>query len=57
LLLLEVHTRPLYAHVATGNGASLRVLQKSGFVTERVWLAPARDRYPGCEEAVLVLTE
>jgi RimJ/RimL family protein N-acetyltransferase len=36
LLLLEVSTRPLYAHVATSNGASLRVLQKCGFVVERV---------------------
>ena len=36
LLLLEVPTRPLYAHVATSNGASLRVLQKCGFVIEQV---------------------
>jgi RimJ/RimL family protein N-acetyltransferase len=34
LLLLEVAARPLYAHVAIGNGASLRVLQKCGFVVE-----------------------
>jgi RimJ/RimL family protein N-acetyltransferase len=57
LLLLEVATRPLYALVATSNGASLRVLQKCGFVVERVQVSPARDRYPECEEAVLVLTE
>ncbi|HET6574087.1 MAG TPA: GNAT family N-acetyltransferase [Fimbriiglobus sp.] len=56
LLLLEVPTRPLYAHVATSNGASLRVLQKCGFVVERVQVSPATDRYPECEEAVLVLT-
>jgi RimJ/RimL family protein N-acetyltransferase len=55
LLLLEVVTRPLYAHAATSNGASLRVLQKCGFVVERVQLSPATDRYPACEEAVLVL--
>ena len=55
LLLLEVATRPLYAHVATSNGASLRVLQKCGFVVERVRHSPATDRYPACEEAVLVL--
>ena len=30
--LLEVATRPLHAIVATSNGASLRVLQKCGFV-------------------------
>jgi len=57
LFLLEVTTRPLYASVATSNGASLRVLRKCGFVVERVQVSPARDRYPECEEAVLVLTE
>jgi RimJ/RimL family protein N-acetyltransferase len=57
LLLLEVDTRPLYARVATGNAASLRVLQKCGFVVERVQDSPARERYLACEEAVLVLTE
>jgi RimJ/RimL family protein N-acetyltransferase len=56
LLLLEVASRPLYARVATGNGASLRVLRKCGFVVERVQVSPAGDRYPECEEAVLVLT-
>lgn len=57
LLLLEVVERPVYALVATSNGASLRVLQKCGFVVERVQVSPASDRYPECEEAVLVLTE
>jgi RimJ/RimL family protein N-acetyltransferase len=57
LLLLEVPTRPLYAHVATSNAASLRVLQKCGFVVERVQVSPATDRYPECEEALLVLNE
>ena len=57
LLLLEVPTRPLYAHVATSNAASLRVLHKCGFVVERVQASPASDRYAACEEAVLVLTE
>ncbi len=57
LLLLEVTARPLYAHVATSNGASLRVLRKCGFVVEQVRLSPASDRYPECEEAVLVLKE
>lgn len=55
LLLLEVASRPLFAHVATGNGASLRVLRKCGFVVERVQVSPATDRYPECEVAVLVL--
>ena len=55
MLLREVATRPLFATAATRNGASLRVLQKCGFVVERVRLSPASDRYPECEEAVLVL--
>lgn len=55
LLLTEVSARPLYARVATSNVASLRVLQKCGFVVERVQLSPADDRYPECEEALLIL--
>ena len=55
LLLGEVSKRPLVATAATSNGASLRVLQKCGFVVEGVRLSPASDRYPECEEAVLVL--
>ncbi len=55
LLLKEVLTRPLFARAATSNGASLRVLQKSGFVTERVQISAATERYPECEEALLIL--
>jgi len=55
LLLQEVVKRPLVAAAATSNGASLRVLQKCGFVVERIRLSPASDRFPECEEAVLVL--
>ena len=55
LLLREVAKRPLVAAAATSNGASLRVLQKCGFVVERVRLSPASDRFPECEEAILVL--
>ena len=55
LLLREVATRPLVATAATSNGASLRVLQKCGFVVEQVRLSPASERYPACEEGVLVL--
>src|SRR5207249_2144877 len=54
LLLQEVAKRPLVAAAATSNGASLRVLQKCGFVVERVRLSPASDRYPECEEAIFV---
>jgi RimJ/RimL family protein N-acetyltransferase len=55
LLLQEVAKRPLVATAATSNGASLRILQKCGFVVEQVRLSPARERHPECEEAVLVL--
>ena len=55
LLLREVAKRPLVATAATSNTASLRVLQKCGFAVEQVRLSPASERYPECEEAVLVL--
>lgn len=55
LLLGEVAKRPLVASAATSNERSLRVLQKCGFVIEHVRHAPASERYPECEEAVLVL--
>lgn len=57
LLLGEVTKRPLVATAATSNGASLRVLQKCGFVVEEVRHSPATDRYPACEEAVLLLRD
>jgi RimJ/RimL family protein N-acetyltransferase len=55
LLLGEITNRPLVATAATSNGASVRVLRKCGFVVGEVRLSPATDRYPECEEAVLVL--
>jgi RimJ/RimL family protein N-acetyltransferase len=55
LFLLEVPTRPLYASVATNNLASRRILQKFGFVVERVEHAPATDRFVAREVAFLVL--
>jgi RimJ/RimL family protein N-acetyltransferase len=55
LLLGEVTKRPLVAITASSNAASIRVLQKCGFVLEQVRLSPATDRYPECEEAVHVL--
>lgn len=55
LFLLEVNQRPLFATVATSNGPSLRVLQKCGFVVERIYLSPASARYPESEVADLVL--
>ncbi|MDP9329077.1 MAG: GNAT family N-acetyltransferase [Actinomycetota bacterium] len=50
LFIGEVHTRPLYAHVAKHNLASIRVLEKSGFV--RVGEAIADDQI---EEVILRL--
>jgi RimJ/RimL family protein N-acetyltransferase len=55
LMLREVTERPLFATAATTNGASLRVLQKCGFVVERLYLSPACERFAACEKAVLVL--
>jgi RimJ/RimL family protein N-acetyltransferase len=55
LLLEEVTRRPLVAVAATGNGASLRVLRKCGFVIEQVRHSPAGERYPACQETVLML--
>lgn len=55
LLLREVAKRPLTATAATSNGASLRVLQKCGFVVEQTRRDPASHRYPECEVAVHVL--
>jgi RimJ/RimL family protein N-acetyltransferase len=55
LLLKEVPIRPLHARVATSNRASLRVLQKCGFVVQCVQVSPADDRFLECEEAFLVL--
>lgn len=55
LLLQEVAKRPLFAAVATSNKASLRVLEKCGFVVEHVRHSPESERFAACEEAVLVL--
>jgi RimJ/RimL family protein N-acetyltransferase len=57
LLLHEVATRPLYASAATNNTASLRVLQKCGFVVEQVQLSPATERFSEREVALLVLKQ
>lgn len=55
LFLEEVHTRPLFARVARSNPASVRVLEKCGFVVTGYEWAPATDRFPACEEAHLML--
>lgn len=55
LLLQEVAKRPLFAAAATSNKASLRVLEKCGFVVGHVRHSPASERFAACEETVLVL--
>lgn len=55
LLLEEVKTRPLHARVATHNAASLRVLERNGFVITSVQHSPATERFRECDEAILVL--
>jgi RimJ/RimL family protein N-acetyltransferase len=57
LLLEQVATRPLNARVARSNLASLRVLEHCGFTVTGYQLTPASDRFPECEEALLILTE
>jgi RimJ/RimL family protein N-acetyltransferase len=57
LFLTDVTKRPLVATAATGNGASVRVLQKCGFAVEDVRMSPSTDRHSECEEAILVLRE
>lgn len=53
LLLAEVPVRPLHAHVAQHNAASIRVLQKCGFVITGREKIPTT---PGAEIEELTLT-
>ena len=55
LLLDEVSTRPLYAHVAVHNVGSIRVLDKCGFRRDRVQEAKASTPGDGVEEFIFVL--
>jgi RimJ/RimL family protein N-acetyltransferase len=55
LFLEEVPRRPLIATAATSNLASLRVLQKCGFVVQKVHVSPGSERYPEAEVAVHIL--
>jgi RimJ/RimL family protein N-acetyltransferase len=54
-LLGEIETRPLYAHAAKDNIASIRVLQKCGFVISGEDKSFAKGRGEEVEEYVLVL--
>ncbi len=55
LFLLQVRTRPLFAHVARSNIASLRVLQKCGFAICTGDGAEREKLIDGVEEVVLRL--
>ena len=50
-----VEMRPLYAHVANHNVASIRVLEKCGFAVSRHFKAIATDRGEEVEEVILKL--
>ena len=55
LFLQEVPTRPLRARVAAHNTASIRALQRNGFViTDRCQTA-ATERFEACERLTLML--
>lgn len=51
----ELVRRPLFAITAGTNQASMRVLQKCGFVVDHVRQDPGGDRHPACEVVVHVL--
>ena len=53
LFLTEVPARPLYAHVATHNAGSMRVLRKCGFQPDPLEAPPPAEP----EELVFVLAE
>ncbi|MBL8759824.1 MAG: GNAT family N-acetyltransferase [Phycisphaerae bacterium] len=55
LLLQEVAKRPLHARAARHNLASIRVLERCGFVLVGYEHSPATERFLACEEALLVL--
>ena len=55
LLVDEVSTRPLYAHVAAHNVGSIRVLEKCGFRRDHLQEAQATAPDDGIEELIFVL--
>lgn len=55
LLLEEVAARPMHARAARSNAASIRVLERCGFVVTGYEWSEATDRWPACEEALLRL--
>ena len=57
LFLELVQTRPLYAHIAAHNIASVRVLECCGFIIVGHRFSPADARYLASEEVLLTLSE
>jgi RimJ/RimL family protein N-acetyltransferase len=57
LFVLQVRSRPLYAHVAAHNVASMRVLQKCGFRETAVGEPPAVADGDGVAEVVFTLDD
>ncbi len=55
LMLVEVSTRPLVAHVKAQNGASLRVLARNGFVEVGRAVTPETERYLAGETVTMRL--
>jgi RimJ/RimL family protein N-acetyltransferase len=55
LFVGEVPDRPLYAHVATHNAGSIRVLEKCGFQRDHGQEAQAPEPEDGVEEFIFVL--
>jgi RimJ/RimL family protein N-acetyltransferase len=55
LLLDEVKERPIHARVARDNVASIKVLERNGFVVIGYVHAPETERFLACEEALLRL--
>ncbi|HVZ94744.1 MAG TPA: GNAT family N-acetyltransferase [Phycisphaerales bacterium] len=53
LLLPELEWRPLHARIASTNIASLRVLQRCGFVVTGRHHSPGTERFLECEEIEL----
>jgi RimJ/RimL family protein N-acetyltransferase len=55
LFLKQVKTRPIHARVARQNPASIRVLERNGFLLGGYQWSPGPERFIACEEALLVL--
>lgn len=55
LFVSEVHIRPLIAHVADDNTASIRVLEKCGFHHIGSCDEPGDDRFMACTELIYQL--